>query len=109
MCGYFWGHDKIGVVLGVFSMYFRVFLKVNVQNENFLRGKNFKYFLRCLIFPIFFWRQTVDAGPNPIHTCKNISKMFQLKTKQTRFIVISVIFGLFFQLFSEKCADPDEK
>ena len=47
---------------------------------------------------------------------KNISKMFQQKTKQTRFIVINVFFGLrdfvYFQnvmLFSEKCADPHEK
>ena len=31
----------------------------------FLHGKNFKYFLECLILPIFFWRQTVDTGPNP--------------------------------------------
>ena len=42
------------------------FLKVNVQNEN-LRGKKFKYFLGFLIFPIFFWRHTVDAGPNPTY------------------------------------------
>ena len=28
------------------------FLMVNVQNENILRGTNFKYFLGCLIFPI---------------------------------------------------------
>ena len=47
---------------------------------------------------------------------KNISKMVQQKTKQTRFIVISVFFGhrdfVYFQnvmLFSERCADPDEK
>ena len=33
----------------------------------FLRGKIFKYFLGCLIFPIFFLRQTVDAGPNPTY------------------------------------------
>ena len=29
------------------------FLSVNVQSENILRGNNFKYFLGCLIFPIF--------------------------------------------------------
>ena len=32
----------------------------------FLRGKNFKYFLGVLGIPIF-WRQTVDAGPNPTY------------------------------------------
>ena len=31
---FLWGHDKIGLDLGVSSMYFRVFSKVNVQNEN---------------------------------------------------------------------------
>ena len=47
----------------------------------------------------------------PTLFAKNISKMFQQKTKQTRFIVISRDF-VYFQnvmLFSEKCADPDEK
>ena len=44
------------------------FLMVNVQNENiFLRGKNFKYFLGCLIFPTFSGNKTVDAGPNPTY------------------------------------------
>ena len=34
----------------------------------FLRGKKFKYFFGCLLIPIFFfWRQTVDAGPNPTY------------------------------------------
>ena len=33
----------------------------------FLPGKNFKYLLGCLIFPIFFLRQTVDAWPNPTY------------------------------------------
>ena len=52
----------------------------------------------------------------PTLFAKNNSKMFQQKTKQTSFIVISVFFGLrdfvYFQnvmLFSEKCADLDEK
>ena len=31
-----WGHHKIGLYLGVTSMYFRVFLKVKVQNEEYL-------------------------------------------------------------------------
>ena len=52
----FFGHHKIGLVLGVISISFRVFFfKVNVQNgDNFLGYKNFKYFLGCLIFLIFF-------------------------------------------------------
>ena len=42
---FFWRHYKIGLVLGVFSMYFVSFLKVNVQNEDSFWGcKNFKYF-----------------------------------------------------------------
>ena len=52
----------------------------------------------------------------PTLFAKNISKMFQQKTKQTSFIVISVFSALrvfvYFQnemLFSETCADPDEK
>ena len=40
---------------------------------------------------------------------KNISKIFQQKTKQTSFIVISVFSALEILLFSEKCADPDGK
>ena len=75
---FFGGHDKIGRVLGVFSMYFRVFskgkstereyfcvakkknitsgsfLKVKVQKENIFAWQKNKYFLGgCLIFPIF--------------------------------------------------------
>ena len=55
----------------------------------------------------------------PTLFAKNISEIFQLKTKQTSFIVISVFSALlqvidFFyiqnvMLFSEKCADSDEK
>ena len=42
---FFWGHPKIGLVLGVISMHFRVFLKVNIQNPDIFWGcKNFKYF-----------------------------------------------------------------
>ena len=54
----------------------------------------------------------------PTMFAKNISKMFQQKTTQTSFIVISVFSALeilfdfvYFQkvmLFSEKCADPYE-
>ena len=54
---FFWGggggHDKIGLVLGVSSMYFRVFSYGKCTVRIFLRGKNFKYFFVCLIFPIF--------------------------------------------------------
>ena len=34
-CGYFGGHHKIGLYLGVISMHFTVFLKVNVQNGGY--------------------------------------------------------------------------
>ena len=57
-----------------------------------------------------------DADADADAVYKNISKMFQQKTKRTSFVVISVFFSLrdfvYFQnvmLFSEKCADPDEK
>ena len=32
----FGGHHEIGLYLGVISMHFRVFLKVKVQNEEYL-------------------------------------------------------------------------
>ena len=58
-------------------------------------------------------RQTVLTQ---IRLSLHCSKMFQQKTKQTSFIVIGVFSALerfvYFQnvmLFSEKCADPDEK
>ena len=64
-------------------------------------------------------RATNSIDPDqtePTLFAKNISKIFQQRTKQTSLIVISVFFGLrdfvYFQnviLFSEKCADPDEK
>ena len=45
---FFWGHPKIGLVLGIIPMYFGSFLKVNRQN--------FKYFFGVLqISDIFFW------------------------------------------------------
>ena len=47
------GHDKIGLVLGVSSMYFSVFSYGKCTVRIFLRGKNYKYLLVCLIFPIF--------------------------------------------------------
>ena len=43
---FFWGDHKIGLYLGVISMHFWVFFKVNVQNWG--------YFWGLLKFPIFF-------------------------------------------------------
>ena len=42
---FFWGHPKIGLVLGVISMFLGPFLKVNIQNRDI--------FLGCLKFLIF--------------------------------------------------------
>ena len=50
----FGGHDKIELVLGVFSMHLGSFLKVNVQKENIFAWQKFQIFLGCLIFPGFF-------------------------------------------------------
>ena len=57
------GHDKIGLVLGVSSRYFSVFFMVNVQSENIFAWQKFG----VLDIPDIFWRQTVDAGPNPTY------------------------------------------
>ena len=43
------------------------FLKVNVQNENIFAWQKFEIFFGVLDVPDFFWRQTVDAGPNPTY------------------------------------------
>ena len=48
------GHHKIGLDLGVISMYFRYFLKVKVQNWGYFGLINFQIFLGSLIFLIFF-------------------------------------------------------
>ena len=49
---FFLGHPKVGLVLGVISMYFRSFLKVNIQNRDiFLACKN----SNCFELLIFFW------------------------------------------------------
>ena len=48
------GHDKIGLVLGVSSMYFRSFLKVNVQNENIFAWQNFQIFFGVIDIPDIF-------------------------------------------------------
>ena len=52
---FFWGHPKIGLVLGVISMYLGSFLKVNVHNQDIFGGcKNFKYFFGVLDIPDIF-------------------------------------------------------
>ena len=48
------GHDKIGLVLGVSSMYLGSFLKVNVQNENIFAWQKFQIFFGVLDIPHFF-------------------------------------------------------
>ena len=46
---FFWGHPKIGLVLGVISMNLGSFLKVNIQNRDIVLGcKNFKYLFGVL-------------------------------------------------------------
>ena len=54
---FFGGHYKIGPALGVISMYFRVFFKLNVQNGDiFLGCKKFQIFFGVFDNPaIFFW------------------------------------------------------
>ena len=63
----FGGHDKISLVVGVSSMYLRVFFKVNVQNENIFACQKFQIFFGVLDIPDIFWRQTIDARPNPTY------------------------------------------
>ena len=48
------GHDKIGLVLGVSSLFLGSFLKVNVQNENIFAWQKFKIFFGVLDIPDFF-------------------------------------------------------
>ena len=43
------------------------FLVVNVQSENIFAWQKFQIFFGVLDIPDIFWRQTVDAGPNPTH------------------------------------------
>ena len=65
---FFFGGGGGGVrnILWIFFFMGKVTTKLD-RMRIFLRGKNFKYFLGCLIFPIFLLRQTVDAGPNPTY------------------------------------------
>ena len=43
------------------------FLKVNVQNEKIFAWQKIQIFFGVLDIPNFFWRHTVDAGPNPTY------------------------------------------
>ena len=54
---FFWGHPKIGLVLGVFLCILGSFLKVNIQNRDFFWGvsKISNIFLGCFKFLIFFF------------------------------------------------------
>ena len=61
------GHNKIGLVLGVSSIYLGSFLKVNVQNENIFAWQKIQIFFGVLDIRNFFGRHTVDAGPNPTY------------------------------------------
>ena len=50
------GSSQNWASLRVISMHFRIFFKVKVQNWDIFFGCiNFKYFLECLKFLIFFW------------------------------------------------------
>ena len=40
---------------------------VNIQNENIFAWQKFQIFFWMLDNPDIFWRQTVDAGPNPTY------------------------------------------
>ena len=40
---------------------------VNVQSENIFAWQKFLIFFGVLDIPDIFWRQTVDAGPNPTY------------------------------------------
>ena len=43
------------------------FLKVIVQNEKIFAWQKIQIFCGVLDIPNFFWRHTVDAGPNPTY------------------------------------------
>ena len=53
------------IFLGVTTNW--TFFKVNVQNENIFAWQKFQIFFGVLDIPDIFWRQTVDAGPNPTY------------------------------------------
>ena len=49
------GHDKIGLYLGVISMYFKVFLKVIVQNWDLFWVAKISNIFGVLEIPDIFW------------------------------------------------------
>ena len=51
----------------LFYVFKGLFFKVNVQNENIFAWQKFQIFFGVLDIPDIFWRQTVDAGPNPTY------------------------------------------
>ena len=55
LCGYFWGHHKIGLCLGVISIHFMVFSEDQGKKWGiyFWVAKISNIFLRCLKFLIF--------------------------------------------------------
>ena len=78
---FFGGHPKIGLVLWVISMYLGSFLKVNIQNwDIFLGRKNFKYFLGCFKFLIFFWWLISVNINNPLHGVARTLKKLRIST-----------------------------
>ena len=59
----FGGHDKLGLVLGVSSMYLGSIFKVNVQNENIFAWQKFQIFFGKLDFPDIFGDKRQMLGP----------------------------------------------
>ena len=51
----------------LFNVFKGLLFKVNVQNENIFAWQKFQIFFGVLDIPNIFWRQTVDAGPNPTY------------------------------------------
>ena len=73
VCGYFWGSSQIGLYLGVISMHFRVFSKVQGTEWRIFWGVAKISNVGLLEIPdIFFW-WTVDAGPRVYVWRKNES------------------------------------
>ena len=76
---FFWGGGGVGSrqnwtsLRGLFYVFLGSFLKVNVQNENIFAWQKFQISFGVLDIPDIFWRQTVDAGPNPTYEEKRES------------------------------------
>ena len=80
----FWGHDKIGLYLGVISMHFRVFPECQCTELGYFLGcYNFKYFLGCLKFLIFLgangrcWARTYVCRKNESTPLGGASTMYK--------------------------------